>query len=367
MREEEAESGLCWLDETGCILWSNTRFSLLTGYSAREAKGCQWLSFLCGPKTDEEEQERMLSSLRSFQFASVCLECYHETGRVLWLQISQQPAMLSLGPAGSEMSKSFILVVEDAEELFNIFFSSSSSASSSCSYDGMDERTRSTATELTRMQQTSIFAGLNALARVNQRQEERRRRKGGRQTRRNIQRERGRKILQWAIEGSDKGKLHAKTKIRSASAEPSLLRARKQESEIVLLTEEDMALVIESGLLWQLRHNNILRDWVWESNGSLRFRLERNSSPSPPPSSSSSSSRSVRRRVERGLPEDLDRIFREDDVHWNSVGPQSWWMDLLHFMLPYRPNHLPRLAEALLGYSSDLSWLSMLVNSGKTS
>eukprot|EP00960_Hanusia_phi_P068218 766788-Hanusia_phi.AAC.2 len=216
------------------------------------------------------------------------------------------------------------------------------------------------------MQQMSIYAGLNALARVNQRHTERRKRRGERQSRRNIQRERGRKILQWAIEGSDKGKLHAKTKIRSASAEPSLLRTRKQESEIVLLTEEDMALVIESGLLWQLRQSNILRDWVWESNGSLRFRLERNSSPAPP-SSSSASSRSVRRRLSRGMPEELERMFREDDVHWNTVGPQSWWMDLLHVMLPYRPNHLPRLAEALLGYSSDLSWLSMLVNSGKTS
>jgi len=232
-RRPELQSGFCLCDDLGGVVWSNAAFLDVTGFSAKGAFGCQWISLLCGPETDEEDLAQLQAGIDKRELGEACLFGLHEDGTPLWLQVRQHPTELRREHGGASHA-CFVLAVDDVTPIMDKILRAASGAEPEDA-----ELTVRAANVVAKRQHEACAQGSAALNAM----------------------------------GLPRFNAHVAAPRQSAAvagSAPEEASARTSK-EVLLLPGADAAEVMLSRVLWRLRAKGVLQRWTWEADLSLRL------------------------------------------------------------------------------------------------
>ncbi|EKX42418.1 hypothetical protein GUITHDRAFT_111696 [Guillardia theta CCMP2712] len=154
MEEDTITSGFCLCNEDGAIVWCNDVFLDISGYEKEEVIGCPWISFLCGPESDEDDVAEISQCIREQASSSACIRGYREDRSLFWMQVRLEPVQIY---HKTHELRGSILCVDDVSDMMMKVLSSNSE-------DNIrDPEILEVAEELSQSQERSIIAGLDAI------------------------------------------------------------------------------------------------------------------------------------------------------------------------------------------------------------
>jgi PAS domain S-box-containing protein len=231
------KTAMCLCDDMGAIVWSNLLFSRITGYSATDVEGCIWSSFLCGPVTDAQDLAWMQRTIKMRQADCRCLQCYHASGRLFWLQVVMEPAV-------AQGASCVLMSLDDVTEIFERLMLHG---------DLPQHDSASIAAErISQLQQHAIDSGKEVLAKLSQLA--------------------GKHTCQLPGDNMDLfGHVHNWARTR-----PPEVASEADFDEVVLYPNSDTMELLKTGLLWQLKAAGLVSQWSWswEHEGALKLRLD---------------------------------------------------------------------------------------------
>jgi PAS domain S-box-containing protein len=230
------KTAMCLCDDMGAIAWSNLLFSRITGYSATDVEGCIWSSFLCGPVTDAQDLAWMQRTIKLRQADCRCLQCYHASGRLFWLQVVMEPAL-------AQGASCVLMSIDDVTEIFERLMLNGDLP--------QDDSANIAAERISQLQQHAIDSGKEVLAKLSQ--------------------PAGKHSSQLPGDNLDLfGHVHNWARTR-----PPEMVSEADFDEVVLYPNGDTMELLKTGLLWQLKAAGLVSQWSWswEHEGALKLRL----------------------------------------------------------------------------------------------
>lgn len=113
---DPVKTGFALCDESGAILWCNTRLTDAVGYKEEDLRWCRWPSFLCAPGTDEQAFELVHLRIKQRAPLSSCLQLCCQDGGIIWMHVRMEPAVIS-DAAGDQDIPVFLLCVQPASDV----------------------------------------------------------------------------------------------------------------------------------------------------------------------------------------------------------------------------------------------------------
>eukprot|EP00960_Hanusia_phi_P077089 768647-Hanusia_phi.AAC.8 len=235
MEEEPITSGFCLCDDDGAIVWCNDVFLSITGYDKEEVIGCPWISFLCGPESDEDDVAEISQCIREQASSSACIRGYREDRSLFWMQVRLEPVQIY--HEVHELRGS-ILCVDDVSEMMLKVLSSSSEENI------RDPEILEVAEELSQSQERSIIAGLDAIEYM-------------------------RLLVEMRTPGGEEAK-----QLDQLLEEAVKPHETTEYDELVLMPAMgDISHVMQSRCLWKLQERGVVKRWLWEDGGLVRLQL----------------------------------------------------------------------------------------------
>lgn len=113
---DPVKTGFALCDESGAILWCNTRLTDAIGYKEEDLRWCRWPSLLCAPGTDEQAIERVHLRIKQRAPLSSCLQLCRQDGGIVWMHVRMEPAVISDGARDQDIPV-FLLCVQPATDM----------------------------------------------------------------------------------------------------------------------------------------------------------------------------------------------------------------------------------------------------------